>query len=105
MQNIVPLVLPTQEPSDDSDEESETHSLPGILEGTVKSDVSTSKVKEEGKENILIQSKLPTIHEEHFKEIHHDISLNQNAFTEDKVVKNQVTNLEMCKKVAVSISI
>ncbi len=105
MQAIAPLVLPTQDPSDESDEESETHSLPDILEGTVKSDVRTSKDNAEGKENIQIPSKLPTIHEGHFKEIHHDISLNQNAFTEDKVVKNQVINIEMGEKDAVSINI
>ena len=85
MQAIVPLVLPTQDPSDESDEESETHSLPDVLEGNCKSDVCTSKDNAEGKENIRIPHKLPTIHEGHFKGNHHDISLNNNVFTEDKV--------------------
>ena len=105
MQAIVPLVLPTQDPSDESDEESETHSLPDVLEGNCKSDVCTSKDNAEGKENIRIPHKLPTIHEGHFKGNHHDISLNNNVLMEDKVVENQVTDLESRIKDAVSINI
>ena len=73
---IKPLVLPTQEPSNEADKDSKTDSLPAILKGNAKSDVPPYKDGREGKEgiqipeNIPIPPTLPTILEGHLKEPH-----------------------------------
>ena len=102
---IEPLVLPTQDPSDESDKESETDSLPAILEGNVKSDMTPSQDDGEGKENIPIQPTLPTIFAGDLKEIHHDNIVKPNENMENKVVTNQLIKLENRKQNEMSLQI
>ena len=70
---IKPLVLPTQEPSDESDKDSKTDSLPAILKGNVKFDVPLYEDGGEGMEsipipeNIPVPPTLPTIFEGHLR--------------------------------------
>ena len=92
---IKPLVLPTQEPSNESGKDSKTDSLPAILKGNVKSDVPPYEDGGEGKEsipipeNIPIPPTLPTILERHLKEPHRNVVVNLNENKETRSSQNR----------------
>ena len=98
---IAPLVLTTQEPSDESDKESDTDSLSTKLEGRVKHNLTPSSNGGKVKENISILRTLPTILEDNLMNTHQGLVITLNEKKESKVVTKQVKTLVLDKKDAV----